>query len=190
MKRIGLLGENENDVRSIVALMRKRFGDGFDYFSLLVDVNGDSIENTEYKNRFRREYEYQRDFEGGVDLVLFIRDLDDFETANKKISKRKTWFRSWSKTINQKGLLLLNIWELEALIWADIEGYNKEYDTNIDPFLDPMQIKEPKEELKKHVKYSEGMSPTIFKDALRVSEVAQNCRYFREFLNEFEKRIA
>ena len=43
MKRIGVLGENENDVASIVALLRGKFVSGFEFFSLLLDVNGDSL---------------------------------------------------------------------------------------------------------------------------------------------------
>ena len=190
MKRIGVLGENENDVASIVALLRGKFVSGFEFFSLLLDVNGDSLANEEYKKRFRKEFEWQRDVEGGVDLVIFIRDLDALETNRAAIRARQSWFRDWNKTINQVGIFLLNIFELEALIWADIAGYNLEFGTSVPAFLEPMKIWEPKEELKKHVHYSEGMSPGIFKEALRIGEVRENCRYFQEFLLEFEKRIA
>ncbi len=185
-----MVGENENDVASIVSLLRHKFAGGCEFFNLLLDINGDSLANTEYNNRFRKEFEWQRDVEGGVDLVIFIRDLDDLETNRTAVRKRHSWYRTWNKTINKKGILLLNIFELEALIWADIKGYNLKYGTNIPPISDPMQIWEPKEELRKHVSYSEGMSPRIFQEALRVVEVQNNCRYFREFLEKFEQALA
>ncbi len=190
MKRIGFVGENENDVKSIAALLRKRFSMDMEFFVLLFDVNGNSLDNTDFKNRFRREFEIQRDEEGGVDLVIIIRDLDSLEDDKKKVDQSKSYFKEWNKTINQKGIFLLNIYELEALIWADIEGYNIKYGTNIPPFPNPMMIWEPKEELRKHVSYSEGGSPRIFNEALRPDIIAQNCRYFAEFLREFENRIA
>ena len=189
MIRIGLVGENPSDTGAIRALLRKAIADQVDFVDLIRDVNGSNLENNFHKNRFRREYELLKREGGGVDLVVFIRDLDDLETNRERVLQRKSYFNEWNKTVDEKGIFLLNIFELEALIWADIEGYNLKYGTSIPPLPDPMLIWEPKEELKKHIRYSEGDSPKIFEEALRVDEVEKNCRYFAAFLSEFKQHI-
>jgi hypothetical protein len=75
------------------------------------------------------------------------------------------------------------------LILADIETYNVYAGTNILQPFDPMLIIDPKGELRKHGPYNEGQVREIF-DQLRIEIVAQNCRYFREFLEKFEQALA
>jgi hypothetical protein len=188
MKRIGLVGENPNDTTAIKVLLQKKVGGNVEFFDLLRNVNGSLLDNPKLSNRFRKEYEFEK-AESGIDLVIFIRDLDFLESNTKEKRRLQLKFNKRNKTIDKKGILLLNIVELEALIWADIEAYNVHTGRNIPPFPDPMLIEDPKGELRKHGPYNEGQTREIF-PKLRIDIVAQNCRYFREFLQVFEQRLA
>jgi hypothetical protein len=127
------------------------------------------------------------------DFVLYIRDLDDLETNREKILERENWFYHLEKNTNGKGLLLLNIYELEALILADIACFNKNYSTNILFKGDPMRKRMPKEFLqektyKRKKQYSETDCPVIFLE-LSIQKLIANCKYFHTFISEFEKRL-
>jgi len=92
-----------------------------------------------------------------------------------------------------KGILLNNNWELEALIFSDVETFNKIYKTNVKGNRDPMLIREPKEELKRvsrneRRQYRESDCPEIFRK-LRFMEVYTNCQYFKEFVKAFDKLL-
>jgi hypothetical protein len=96
-------------------------------------------------------------------------------------------------TINNKGLLLLNIWELEALIFADITTFNKLYNTTYKFSGDQSFKKNPKEELKritfqKKKKFNESDCPEIFEN-LNFNTVENNCNYFADFITDFNKKI-
>jgi hypothetical protein len=182
--KVGLVGENPNDTIAIRALLRSRLGNGIEFFDLLKNVNGDDLGNQKMKHRFRREFQIEK-----PDIVLFIRDLDALESDLDQMERRKAYFGEWNNVVDRKGIFLLNIFELEALIWADIESYNTYAKLSIQPPFDPMLIVDPKGELRKHGPYNEGQAREIFL-LLRPDIVAQNCRYFADFLLEFEKRLA
>mgnify|MGYP000878480721 CR=1 FL=1 len=182
--KIGLVVENPNDTIAIRALLRNRLGNDIEFFDLLRNVNGDDLENQKIKHRFRREFQIEK-----PEIVLFIRDLDALEHDLAQLERRKAYFGEWNNVVDKKGVFLLNIYELEALIWADIDTYNIYASLSIQPPLDPMLIVDPKGELRKHGPYNEGQAREIF-HLLRPDIVAQNCRYFADFLKEFERRIA
>ena len=88
---------------------------------------------------------------------------------------------------------MLNIYELEALIFADIETFNKLYSTSIKGNRDVSYIERPKEELKEKTrklkkKYFESDCPKLFKE-LRIDIVSKNCAYFKTFLDDFSELI-
>jgi hypothetical protein len=89
--------------------------------------------------------------------------------------------------------LLINIYELEALILADIATFNKFYGTSINYSKNVMHHKEPKEFLiqktaKNKKTYSESHCPEIFRH-LDISIIRQKCIYFREFYDDFKTRL-
>ena len=92
-----------------------------------------------------------------------------------------------------KNVLLKNyksIYEIEALIWADINSINREYSLSIIFSIDPMEIEEPKEALKKHLKhFTENDTPKIFSQ-LDINNIIKNCRYFKQFISDFDKRLS
>lgn len=186
--RVGLLGESPNDTKAIEALLVPRYGQRVEFFTLLRNVTGDMLEYAETFRNLRKEYEWEK-----PNLVVAIRDLDGLETKGAKWRQRQKYFRKVAATVEQKSLPLLNIYEIEALIWADIAKFNEVYNCTCPMPADPMTIAEPKEQLMAATlpgtpRYSEGHCASLLA-AVEYDVVVANCRYFSAFDQAFQQRI-
>ena len=113
---IGLVGEAPNDTLSVKNLLVNRFPENkYTYITLLNRVNGDNLEYQKIKRWLRIEFETKK-----PDIVIFIRDLDGLAHEKDKIKKRKEYFSEFNSVVNKKGIFLLHIYEIEALILTDI----------------------------------------------------------------------
>ncbi len=136
------------------------------------------------KRFLRSEYESKK-----PDIVIFIRDLDALQNDVVQLEIRKQYFRDSNAVVNKKGIYLLNIFEIEALLLADIDCFNKVYDSNLLKVSDPMQIEEPKEYLKLATRkriyaYNESHNPDLFSH-LNFDTLIADCKYFSNFINRF-----
>ena len=179
-KVISLVGEDPNDTLSIRYLLEKRISVKVSYELLIRHKRGHQLDNERTKESLKIECKRKN-----PDLIIFIRDADGIYTQHDKIEKCNKWHKELSKELNTPNILLLNIYELEALIFADIDVFNSIYKTSIKGNRDVTYIKEPKEELIKHTlkqkkKYSESDCPDIFKQ-LNIDNVIKKCGYFRQF---------
>ncbi len=183
--RIGLVGEAPNDTDALENLLKNKFrSPEFEYCSLLDRINGSLLDNQKTKRFLRIEYEDKK-----PDIVIFIRDLDSLLPNPTKLKERKFYFSSSNSVVDKKGIFLLNIFEIEALILADIETFNGLYETAIETVSDPMAIPEPKEFLKEFSnKYCESDNPDVFFQ-LDFDKMS-NCKYFTIFITKFEKAIS
>jgi len=182
--KIGLVGEAPNDTLSIQNLLKKRYSsDEYEYVSMLDRINGSQLESQKTKRFLRIEYEIKR-----PDLIVFIRDLDSILPNREKLAQRKEYFRSFNSVVDKKGLYLLNIYEIEALILADIETFNEIYNFEVPHIEDPMSIEEPKEYLKTLSSiYNESQNPEVF-NALDFKKM-NNCQYFSLFILKLDEII-
>lgn len=186
--KIGLVGEAPNDTRAIQNLLQRNY-QNFDFIELLSRIDGSMLDNKKAIKTVRREFELQR-----PDIVIFIRDLDSLEKDMNKLRDRKETFIRLNKIIDKKGIFLLNIYEIEALILADIDTFNKEYSSSVERFSDPMKVSEPKEVLiiatrKTKKQFNVSHNPKVF-GILNFNTVKQNCRYFKTFVEKFDKALA
>lgn len=209
-KLIALVGESPNDTLPVAALLAQEFSpDQYEFAPLLSIARQNQIRGSlldmevqkkkrspkgEFDGRLqpprfltmlRIEYQIKRPA-----VVVFIRDLDALEDDKVALALKKSWFRKARKVVDDNGVFLLNIWELEALIWADLEGVKqlkKFQHVEFKHFEDPMKISKPKEELQEH-KYDPSDCLEIFK-VLRSNVVADRCRYYRKFLRDLHKQI-
>jgi hypothetical protein len=184
---IGLIGEAPNDTSSIKNLLSRKYTD-ITFKTLLNNIHGSQLDNQKTKHLLRKEFEWEK-----PDAVIFVRDLDGLETDEGQMATRKGYFTDFNSVVNYKGIYLLNIYEIEALILSDIATFNKVYGTVLLQEKDPMLIIEPKEYLKKstisqNAKYVESHNPEIF-SYLRMDQLVANCRYFSAFINRFEKAL-
>jgi hypothetical protein len=182
--KVGLLGEAPHDTTAIAALLNQRFRGEVQFFALVDDVRGSQIEEQRIKRILRREYEFEKPA-----LVIFIRDLDGLESDEAQLRLRKGYFSEWKSVVDGNALFLLNIYAIEALILADIEAYNKFYACEVEVADDPMLIPKPEIYLKTRSPYLEGQLSAIL-SSLRIEIVVKNCRYFKTFLNEFDRIVS
>ena len=182
--KIALIGENTNDTDFIQNLLEKRyFPSEYEYFEMLDKVNGSQLDSQKTKRSLRIEFEDKK-----PNLVIFIRDLDSILPNKKKVEERKAYFSESISVVDKKGIYLLHIYEIEALILADIETFNAIYKCEI-PFIeDPMKVEEPKEFLRLNAKeYKESDNPDVFQKL--DFEKTLTCEYFKVFIAKFEKII-
>lgn len=73
-KLVGVIGENTNDVKTVVGLLKQRFDTIINFFELLKNINGsllDEGKGNKAANLAAAECKIQK-----PDFVLYIRDLD------------------------------------------------------------------------------------------------------------------
>lgn len=183
MKKVGLIGEAPNDTTAFINLFNERFKLQATFFVLVNDIHGSDLDCQKTKRFLRIEYESHK-----PDVVVFIRDLDALETNKKQLEIRKNYFTEFNSVVNKKGIYLLNIFEIEALILADITSFNEQFKSEIMFTTDPMLQEKPKEfliENTKHPnKYNESKNPKIF-EKLNI-DILLKCRYFKTFYENFE----
>lgn len=186
MKRIGLVGEAPNDVDAIQGLLEKNFEGRAEFFSLLRRIRGSELDHQGTLRRLRIEYEDTK-----PDIVIFIRDLDGLETDvdyKEKKAIKQAYFTKCKSVVNKNALYLLNIYEIEALILADIEAFNTFFSFSIVFTENPMLQAEPKEFLKQRCSYKESDCPALFPH-LRLEVIQKNCLYFDIFVKNLNKLI-
>jgi|JFJP01.1.fsa_nt_gi hypothetical protein len=183
--KIGLVGEAPNDTQSIKNLLEKKYSkEKFNFFFMLNNINGSMLDNDKITGLLRKEFEFEK-----PDLVILIRDLDSLYNDFDKRVERQKFFSKSNSVINKRGIRLLHIFEIEALILSDIKTFNNIYNTNIEPIENVSLIKEPKEFLKKYTKkYTESDNPDIFK--ILDFEETLSCQYFKNFIKKFDRLIA
>jgi hypothetical protein len=182
MIKVGLIGEDPNDTDSIQNLLLQKLKGKASFVKLLKNKRGHQLNNNRTSESLKIEYRDKK-----PDLVVFIRDTDCLVTESQKINKTIKWFTDLSRGI-AKPMLLLNIYELEALVIADIKTFNKVFGTSIANTKNVHYIKEPKEFLinktsKGRRVYKESDCPDLFK-LLDIDVVASNCTEFKKFLTK------
>lgn len=185
MMRIGLIAEDSNDSSSFKNLMERYYKKCI-FSPILERYYENQLDAPKFKRLLQKEYS-----QGKYKNIIVMRDLDGLRSETGKYNKRLAWFNSLNSVVNKKGIFLLNIYELEALILADIKNFNKCFNAKLKFNGNPMMHKEPKEHLmrqtKKHQRsYSENNCPEIF-SMLDINVMIDNCAYFKDFIVTFER---
>ncbi len=182
MIKIGLIGEDPTDTGAIKHLMKQKFGKGFHFFTLSKKQTGSKMLNQAAIRAYNFEIQKHK-----PNHIIVIMDADAIITEKNKIQAKQGLYNNRKKEINCNNILLLNIYELEALALADIDSFNEHYNSKV-KFTGSVSHKEdPKKYLKNETdkKYKESDCPEIFKH-LQFDTVMKNCSYFEEFIANFE----
>lgn len=172
---------------AVCNLLSKSFENIY-FFNLIENIRGSMLENQKTKHFLRIEYQTQK-----PDLIIFIRDLDSVYSDTDQLKKRKNYFADFNSVVDKKGILLLNIFEIEALILADHETFNNIYNSQLAEIINPMEVIEPKELLylttrKLEKKYSESDCPEIFK-TININVLIAKCPFFKIFIDKLSNAI-
>lgn len=188
MIRVGLVGEDPNDTSSLKILLNKKYSGRVHFQPLLKRIRGHQLDSVKTKRAVGAEMSLNK-----CSFILFIRDLDGLHTQKDLVQLKNEWFSSLNQVCGNQNIFLLNIWELEAMIFGDIETFNSKYGTAIRADKNPMMISNPKEELKRATykgrkRFEESHCPEIF-EALDFDRVVSRCDFFRDFIIQFERRL-
>lgn len=186
---VGLLGESPNDTNSVRALLGQRYGKRVRFVIISPEITGSQLDTAKLQKIVLINYRFQK-----PDLVVVIRDLDAPETDRRKKVERLLFFRKLNKGLERKGLFLLNIQAIEALIASDIGPFNQRYACNCEVPADPMTISDPVTFLKRATPpnkptYNEGHCAELLA-AASYDTILANCRYFAAFDAQFKQHIS
>ncbi len=161
--KIGLIGEDPNDTNAIANLLKQKHNDGFSYVTISQHKRGGQILNPTSVKSYNIEIKSKL-----PDYVIVIMDADLTIHDEEKIQKKKDKFYRNFETLSCKNkLLLMNVYELEALIVADIDSCNKYYKSNITYSGNVMYLNDPKKFLMdktlKGKQYHVSHCPDLFK---------------------------
>ena len=188
MIRIGVIGENKNDVEAVSGLLKQKFPNQFYFQQLLPNINGSNLDDKNDNHlviKLRREFELEE-----LDYVLYIRDLDAPIEDREKVKFRKKRFNRFARVVDNQAIFMLNIYELEALILANFETY-KSHIGNMELVFDEKTahtIPEPDKKLNEFSNYSKSDVKDIF-PKLNFDVLLENHLYFKRFVVEFCKMI-
>lgn len=188
MKRIGIIGENyNNDACALANFLTPQYKGKIVFIPILKSLKGGINSAEKIARMLPTEMSKNK-----LDAVICSHDLDDWA----KLANWQKWFDILNKSINNGGVFLLLVMELEALILADIKVLKKIYDVDIQYKGNPLTEKDPKKWLKEKTakakkKYDENQAEEILKN-LDFAEVCRNHngKYsFQDFIQDFEKRF-
>lgn len=151
MKRIGIIGENyDNDSKPLRNLLSRVFNRQEALFiPILPKFQGNQLE------RIRKVIIALKSdiITKRLDYLILMRDLDGLPSETKKINTRNDWFEKVEDGVSKKCVRFLIIYELEALMLADIATFNKLYKINYKSKGNPKFHKDPKGTLQKQTAY-------------------------------------
>lgn len=185
---VGLLGESPNDTDSLRVLLGRRYGARVRFVVISPEITGTQLDSPKFQHIVRANYRFQK-----PDLVVMTRDLDAPFSDRQKRAERLLFFRKLNKGFEQKGIFLLHIQAMEALIAADIAPFNQRYGCACVVPADPTTIADPAQFLKDatarcRTHYGEGHCASLLAEA-NYNILLANCQYFREFDGAFATRI-
>lgn len=185
-KKVGLIGEDPTDTIAIANLLYQRYNStDFHFYPLARNQTGSAI----FNDAAIRSYNFEID-KKAPDLVIFITDADAVVSEHSKIEDKKKKYNKVEKAINCKVILLLNIYELEALILADIDSYNIHFKQNVAYSGNVLHQSDPKAFLKNKTNpaYHPNRCPEIF-DKLNINTIIKRCSYFATFISKLDQSL-
>jgi hypothetical protein len=181
MKRIAVIGENSNDTAPLCKVWNKEFSKKAKFVIVLPSIVGDQWEADKAFRLLRAELGSQK-FNG----IIAIRDLDGPRSSKTALSKRQNWFKKIS-TIAGRSAFLLNVQEIEAMHFADLDPFNKAYKTTIVFKGNPEAKASPKDELMRLTskKFKESDNKVLI-PKLDFTKVKAKCQFYRDFVADLE----
>jgi hypothetical protein len=201
--KVGIVGEHpQNDSEALRHLLAPKACTDVQFIVITKRLHGSDLDdelNGGASKKFLRLLEVEMENEN-LSHVIFVRDLDGVLSEKGKVQIRDRWFNQANKTVEGKGIFFLAIAEMEALILADIETFNRFYGLKVQFSSNPMTVTQPhpKERLKQYSaqvkqgkgKYEENHAPEIFKSLvfLTVYKNHKGERSFQTFADELKEK--
>jgi Domain of unknown function (DUF4276) len=190
--KIGIVGEDpNNDALALSHLLRTVVLEGVQFAVMQKNIRGSQLDSVKFLKTLKAEFKAEQ-----PKHIIFVRDLDALLSDSSQVSTRDAWFARANEQVQNCGIFFLAIYEMEALILADIDNLNKYYRLKIKDINHPMAIEKPKEVLQKLTentqkgRYRENDAPKIFQ-ALAFETVYKHhkgTRSFQYFADELSQK--
>ncbi|MDQ3108771.1 MAG: DUF4276 family protein [Bacteroidota bacterium] len=185
MLRIGMIGESEYDRDALKTLLNKHY-ENLQFIPLLKRVNGTQLDQKRTLDLLEFELSSKK-----IDALIVQRDLDADVNDENKTGERAVFYQGIKNKATAQSFFLLHIHTLEALIIADLDGFNKRFKTEATFNGNPMFQEKPKKWLRdkcKHQRYEPKDSPNLFSE-LDIDKLKNKVPYFKTFITELEEYI-
>ena len=188
--RVGIVGEHpNNDAQALKNLLQPAAAMNVEFVVMSKNSRGGQLDSAKFLNVLRAEFRAEK-----PKHIILVRDLDGPVSDPEKLRERDSWFEKANKEVENCGIFFLAIHEMEALVLADIAGFNKFYGLKTKFAKHPMSVEKPKEFLQKLTekaqkgKYSENDAPIIFQN-LNLKTVAKSHSGDRSFAQFAQKLV-
>ena len=190
--RVGIVGEHpNNDALALSHLLKSVAHENVDFIVLQKNNRGSHLDSMKFFRTLRAEFRSENPH-----FIILVRDLDGLTSSLDKITERDSWFVKANKEINNCDIFFLVIYEMEALILADIDNFNKYYKLKVKPIGNPTSLEKPKEYLQKLTektqkgKYEENDAPKIIQSLnfKTIYSTHNGERSFQHFADELIKK--
>jgi Domain of unknown function (DUF4276) len=143
--KIAILGEHpDNDAEAFRTLLEKRPYPNAQFDIPIRNLRGGQLDVPAAVIRQIKNVKREK----SIDKFIIVRDLDGVLSEKHKVKNRDEWFQKVNQGIDGNGIFYLAIAETEALLLPDIETINKKYGTKLSQHANPINIADPKKELK------------------------------------------
>ena len=187
--RVGVVGESVFDTKAMQDLLQKQYGQRAQFVPMVVRLDGGQLDGKKARTMFSLTYEAKR-----PDLVVVFRDLDGPEDDKVQRRKRRKFFEELNNLMEQKGILLLHVYTIEALLIAHVEVFQKKYGWQCRVPVNPTTIANPTQFLRDASRHSKRpYEKTLCPDLMAQVDYAfllKRCRYFAKFDQEFSQHLA
>lgn len=186
--RVGVVGESAFDTEAIRELLERRYGQRAQFLDLSLRLQGGQFDGQKSYTMFKLRYEAKQ-----PDLVIIFRDLDGPADDQEMRRKREAFFADMNALVGNRGLFLVHVYTIEALLIAHIEVFQKKYDWQCRVPANPTTIPKPAQFLRdasrnSRRRYDKASCPDMMA-LVAYPFLTQRCRYFYEFDQQLTARL-
>ena len=186
--RVGVVGESSYDTEAMRGLLERQYGQRAQFIALAMRLQGGQLDGQKARTMFRLTYQSKR-----PDLVVIFRDLDGPANDDAKRREREALFAEMNELVENKGVLLLHVYTIEALLIAHIEVFQQKFGWQCRVPSNPTTIPQPTQFLRdasrnSRRRYDKASCPDMMA-LVDYPFLTGRCRYFAAFDAAFAARL-
>ena len=186
--RVGVVGESSFDTKAMRDLLDRQYGRRAQFIDLALRLEGGQFDGRKAQTMFKLRYAAKQ-----PDLVVIFRDLDGPADDKEMRRKRAAFFAEMDALVDGKGLPLVHIYTIEALLIAHIEVFQKKFGWQSRVPANPTTLTDPVQFLRdasRHSRrrYDKASCPDMMA-LVTYSFLTKRCRYFEAFDQALTARL-
>ena len=186
--RVGVVGESSFDTKAMRELPEREYGQRVQFIDLGLRLDGGQLDGPKAQTMFRLRYEAKH-----PDLLVIFRDLDAPADDEAMRQKRAAFFADMNAMVAGRGLFLVHVYTIEALLIAHIEVFQQKFGWQCRVPANPTTIPKPAQFLRdasrnSRRRYDKASCPDMMA-LVEYAYLTKRCRYFAEFDQALAARL-